>query len=117
MRLLEVDTGSAQVVLKILRGLANEHGQSGRIPYAAFLNKMKQFDLPLGGPNSDRQQMITALKNANPQLGAIIKSVEADGTIVLDKTNEPQDQSAGQAGGPSVDAMAASNSKTLSPKI
>ena len=117
MKLLEVDTGAVQVVLKILRGLANEHGRTGEIPYAAFLNKMRAFDLPLGGPDSDRQQVIAALKNANPQLGAIIKDVKPDGTIVLDKTNEPADQAAGQAGGPAVDAMASSNAKQLSPKL
>lgn len=115
MKLFEVDLGSARVVLKILKGMADEKGGRGEIPYPAFLNKLKQFDLPIGGLNSDRQQMITALKNAIPELGAIIKDVKPDGTIVLDKTNDPANQ-AKKSGGPTVDKMASSNTD-LTPNI
>jgi len=115
MKLFEVDLGSARIVLKVLKGLADRQGGRGEIPYAALLNKLKPYDLPIGGLNSDRQQMIVALKNAIPDLGAIINDVKPDGTIVLDKTNEPADQIK-KTGGSSIDKMASSNTD-LTPNI
>ncbi len=117
MRLFEVDTGAVVPILKVLRGLAANNETSGEIPFATVMNYLKKFDLPLGGLESDRQQVMTALKNSLGPAGEIIKDIKPDGTLVLDKPQDPAQATAAQTAGPSVDAMAASNAKTLSPKI
>lgn len=117
MRLFEVDTGAVIPILKVLRGLAANNETSGEIPFATVMNYLKKFDLPLGGMDSDRQQVMTALKNSLGPAGAIIKDIKPDGAIVLDKPQDPAQATAAQSAGPSVDAMASSNSKQLQPNI
>lgn len=117
MRLFEVDTGAVVPILKVLRGLAANNETSGQIPFATVMNYLKKFDLPLGGMDSDRQQVMTALKNSLGPAGEIIKAINPDGSIVLDTPQDPAQATAAQTAGPSVDAMASSNAKQLQPNI
>lgn len=117
MRLFEVDVGSVRSVLAVLQGQTKKPGSSGEIPYAVVQNLVKSFDLPLGGLNSDRQQMMIALKNAIDPSGDVIKDIKPDGTLILNKPNDPAEVGVGNAGGgSSVDKMAKSNSD-LTPNI
>jgi len=116
MRLFEVDVGSVRTVLTVLQRQASKPGAIGEVPYAVVMRIADQFDLPLGGLQSDRQQMMIALKNAVDPAGDVIKDIKPDGTLVLNKPNEPADVGMGNAGGPSVDQMAKSNS-SITPKI
>jgi len=116
MRLFEVDTGAVVPILKVLRGLAANNETSGIIPFATVMNYLKKFDLPLGGLDSDRQQIMVALKNSLGDAGQIIKDINPDGSIVLDKPEDPAQAQADQSRGPSVDAMASSNTD-LTPNI
>lgn len=104
MKLFELDIGSTKSVLSILQGRSSKENSSGVIPYNTVMNLFKQFDLPLGGPNSDKQQIMTALKNKIDPSGDVIKDVNPDGSLVL---NQPNDQVEPQVkGSPTVNAMA-----------
>jgi hypothetical protein len=120
MRLFEVDLGSARDVLAVLQGLANKEGQSSELPFPVVMNILKPFDLPLGGPDSDRDKMLVALKNSIDPAGDVF-DVKGDGsgTLVLNtKAGGQQDQTepAGSST-PTVDKMAASGAKKLTPNI
>ncbi|NBP00047.1 MAG: hypothetical protein EBU90_07925 [Proteobacteria bacterium] len=117
MRLFEVDASAVIPILKVLRGLAANNDTSGIIPFATVMNYLKKFDLPLGGVDSDRQQIMTALKNALGPSGEIIKSINPDGSLVLDKPDDPAQAGAKASTGPAVDAMAKSNAKNLQPNL
>ena len=117
MRLFEVDTGAVIPILKVLRGLAANNDTSGVIPFATVMNYLRKFDLPLGGVDSDRAQIMTALKNALGPAGEMIKTINPDGSIVLDKPDDPAQAQAQATKGPAVDAMAKSNAKTLEPNL
>ena len=118
MRLFEVDQGSARDVLAVIQGLADKQGQTSELPFPVVMNILKPFGLGISTPDG-----LIALKNAVDPQGDVIKDVSDNGTITLNtKTQDPNaDQKAGadtgKATGPSVDAMAASNSKQLSPNI
>lgn len=118
MRLFEVDVGSVRTVLSVLQGQSKKPGFTGEVPYAVVLNLVKPFDLPLGGLNSDRQQIMIALKNSVDPAGDVIKDIKPDGTLVLNKPNEPANAGAGGngGGGSTVDKMAKSNTD-LTPNI
>lgn len=117
MKLFEIDLGSVRTVLAVLQRQASKPGSVGEVPYAVVMRIADQFDLPLGGLNSDRQKIMIALKNAVDPAGDVIKDIKADGTLVLNKPNEPAEVGNGNVGGSStVDKMAKSNSN-LAPKI
>lgn len=104
MKLFELDIGSTKSILSILQGRSSTENSSGIIPYNVVMNLFKQFDLPLGGPNSDKQKIMTALKNAIDPSGDVIKDVNPDGSLTL---NKPNDQAAPQIkGSPTVNSMA-----------
>lgn len=115
MRLLEVDQGSAREVLAVLQGQADRAGQPSTIPFPAVMKMIRPFGLGISTPDG-----LIALKNAVDPAGDVIADVLDNGSVVL-KTkvqNPNQDQApATDAGGPSVDAMASSNAKQLSPNI
>lgn len=117
MKLFELDLGSVRTVLAVLQRQASKPGSTGEIPYAVVMRIADQFDLPLGGLNSDRQRMMIALKNAVDPAGDVIKDIKPDGTLVLNKPNDPAEVGNGNAGGGStVDKMAKSNTD-LTPNI
>jgi hypothetical protein len=117
MRLFEVDQGSARDVLAVMQGLADKEGQSSELPFPVVMNILRPFGLGISTPDG-----LIALKNAvDPQGDVFDVSDDGKGTIILNtklKDNDPeQGGQDGKAAGPSVDAMASSNSKQLSPNI
>ncbi len=117
MRLFEVDLGSARDVLAVLQGLADKEGQDSQLPFPVVMNLLKPFGLGISTPDA-----LIALKNSVDPTGDVIKDIDAEtGAVTLNTKVQGADQEAGaepgKAAGPSVDAMAASNSKTLSPNI
>jgi hypothetical protein len=119
MKLFEVDTGGARDVMAVLQGLANKPGkeQASELPWPTVQRILKPFALGINTPDG-----LIALKNQVDPNGDVIKSVDSKtGKVTLNTgVQKPEDQAGaepGQATGPSVDAMASSNSKTLSPKI
>lgn len=117
MRLYEVDQGSARDVMAVLQGLANKEGQSSDLPWPVVQNILRPFALGISTPDG-----LIALKNAVDPQGDVIKDISDDGTVTLNtKVQDPNQQQnpadAGKATGPSVDKMAASNSKNIAPKI
>ena len=114
MRLLEVDQGSARDVLAVLQGLANKQGQSSELPFPVVMNMLRPFGLGISTPDG-----LISLKNEVDPTGDVIQDILDNGTVVL-KTKVPSDEKDAQvkkATGPSVDRMAASNAKNLSPKF
>lgn len=111
MKLFELDIGSTKSVLSILQGRSAEKNDSGKVSYEAIMDLFKQFDLPLGGPNSDKQAILTALKNAIDPAGDIIQSINPpdaefpNGSMTLDTPdNNPTQPEV--SGGSSLDNMA-----------
>jgi hypothetical protein len=114
MRLFEVDVGSARDVLAVLQGLADRQGQASELPFPVVMNVIRPFGLGISSPDG-----LIALKNQVDPAGDVIQDILDDGTVVLN-TNTPsqmKDEPAKKATGPSVDKMAASASKKLSPDI
>lgn len=114
MRLFEVDLGSARDVLAVLQGLANREGQPAELPFPVVMNIIKPFGLGINTPDG-----LIALKNEVDPSGDVIDSITDDGTVVLktkNKSDVPDDQ-AELPSGSSVDQMAKSGSKKLSPNI
>lgn len=114
MRLFEVDSGSARDVLAVLQGQANRAGQSSTLPFAVVMKLIKPFGLGISTPDG-----LIALKNAVDPAGDVIADILDNGSVVLN-TNQPspnQQADKTAAGGPSVDSMAASGAKKLSPEI
>lgn len=114
MRLFEVDLGSARDVLAVMQGLADKEGQESKLPFPVVLNILKPFGLGISTPDA-----LIALKNSVDPNGDVIKDVSDDGTITLNTkvqgAETPNDASGStkKPAGPSVDKMAASNSKNL----
>ncbi len=114
MRLFEVDLGSARDVLAVFQGLANKEGQSSELPFPGVMHILRPFALGISTPDG-----LIALKNKVDPAGDVIKDILDNGTVVL-KTNKEsnvQDQPMNQPKGPSVDKMAKSASKKLTPDI
>lgn len=106
MRLYEIETKSMLPILKVLQGLAAKQNDKGAIPFPVVMGHLKSFDLPVGGLESDRQKMMTAIKNEIDPEGNIIKTVNADGSIVLNVPKDPQQAVAAKTPGPDIDQMA-----------
>jgi len=118
MKLFELDIGSTKSILSVLQGQSSKGGSSGTISYNAVMNLFKQFDLPLGGPNSDKQKIITALKNTIDPTGDVIKTVNPDGSIVLNNPNDAASAAPAAPGGSTVDQMASqAANKAINSKI
>jgi hypothetical protein len=115
MRLFEVDLGSARDVLAVMQGLANKNQKASQIPFPVVMNMLRPFGLGISTPDG-----LIALKNSVDPSGDVIKDIDEKGNVTLNtQVQSANDQATtpGKATGPSVDAMAASNSKNLSPKI
>ena len=116
MRLFEVDSGSARDVLAVLQGLANKpgHQQSSELPFPVVMNMIKPFGLGISSPDG-----LIALKNQVDPAGDVIKDILDNGTVVLNtkKDSSVEQQPIKQATGASVDQMAKSGAKNLSPEI
>ena len=115
MRLFEVDLGSARDVLAVMQGLADKEGQESQLPVPVVMNILKPFNLGISTPDA-----LIALKNSVDPNGDVIKDVSDDGTITLNTkvqgAETPKDAAGGaqqKPTGPSVDKMAAANSKNL----
>lgn len=114
MRLFEVDQGSARDVLAVLQGLANKEGQSSELPFPTVMKILQPFNLGISTPDG-----LIALKNAVDSTGDVIQDIKDNGTVIL-KTNQTSQLKPDQVprqDGPSVDRMAASASKKLSPDL
>lgn len=114
MRLFEVDLGSARDVLAVLQGQANKDGQPSSLPFPVVMKMIQPFGLGISTPDG-----LIALKNAVDPAGDVIDSISDNGTVILKTkaTNPDQQQQVASTGGSSVDQMAASGSKKLSPDI
>lgn len=115
MRLFEVDAGSARDVLAVLQGLANKEGQSSELPFPTVMRVIAPFNLGISSPDG-----LIALKNAVDPGGDVIQDITDNGTVILN-TGEPSqlgpDQAQQRKDGPSVDRMASSAAKKLSPNL
>lgn len=114
MRLFEVDRGSARDVLAVMQGLANKEGQSSELPFPTVMKLLRPFGLGISTPDG-----LIALKNEVDPNGDVIQDILDNGTVIL-KTNqesEVQPDKVPRTNASSVDRMASSNSKNLSPKI
>lgn len=114
MKLYEVDIGSARDVLAVLQGQANRRDQPSTLPFPVVMNLLRPYGLGISTPDG-----LIALKNAVDPAGDVIEDVLDNGTLVLKtKAKNPNAaQQVPQGGSTTVDQMAASNSKTLSPKL
>ena len=114
MRLFEVDLGSARDVLAVFQGLANKEGQSSELPFPVVMNILRPFALGISTPDG-----LIALKNEVDPAGDVIQDILDNGTVVLKTDNDSnmQDQPMNQPTGATVDKMAKSASKKLSPDI
>ena len=110
MRLFEVDLGSARDVLAVMQGLADKEGQESKLPFPVVMNILKPFGLGISTPDA-----LIALKNSVDPNGDVIKDIAADGTVTLNTKVQGAEEPAAvkKTAGPSVDKMAASNSKNL----
>lgn len=114
MRLYEVDLGSARDMLAVLQGQADRAGQPSTLPFATVMNLIKPFGLGISTPDG-----LIALKNKVDPAGDVIADILDNGSVVLNTKaqNQNQDPAQKKAAGPSVDAMASSNAKQISPNI
>jgi hypothetical protein len=114
MRLFEVDQGSARDVLAVLQGLANKEGQPSELPFSVVMNILRPFALGISTPDG-----LIALKNDVDPAGDVIQDISDNGAITL-KTKtpgKPKQSQVKQATGPSVEKLASSNSKNLTPDL
>ena len=116
MRLFEVDLGSARDVLAVMQGLADRNQKASQLPFPVVMNVLRPFGLGINTPDG-----LIALKNAVDPNGDVIQDIDDKGNITLNtQVQSANDQATGgqkKATGPSVDKMAAANSKNLAPKI
>jgi hypothetical protein len=114
MRLFEVlDLGSIRSILAVKQGQANSGQQYSQIPFTSLRDELAE----LGISTIDG---LVALKNQVDPTGDVIKDIDTDTGIVTLNTQAqaPGGQETPQkAAGPSVDKMAASGAKKLSPDI
>lgn len=113
MKLFEVDLGSARDILAVLKGQADKKNQPSTIPFPVIMNLLKRLGLGISTPDG-----LIALKNKIDPAGDVIADILDSGAVVLNtKAKNPnQDSSTKQTKGPSIDAMAASNTD-LTPNI
>jgi len=116
MRLREFASseGSAELVLRVLRGLADKDGQPSTLPFSAVLKSIAPFNLGISTPDG----LVKFANDTDPN-GKVLKISQDDKGNVILNTKEKDPEQAGQdmpATGPSVDQMAKSNSD-LSSKI
>lgn len=115
MRLFEVDLGSARDVLAVMQGLADKNQKASQLPFPVVMNVLRPFGLGISTPDG-----LIALKNAVDPAGDVIKDIDDKGNVTLNtKIQSAADQAStpGKATGPSVDAMASSGAKQLSPNL
>jgi len=112
MRLFEVDLGSARDVLAVLQGQANSAGHSSTIPFSAVIRLLAPYDLGISTPDG-----LVALKNAVDPAGDVIQDIDDQGNVILNTGEANPNQPQEPAGSPTVDTMASSNAKQLSPDI
>lgn len=109
MRLFEVDQGDALTALQVLQGLANDANQSSTMRFPEIQRFLTKYNLGIGSPESLKALINTVDPEGN------VATVNDDGSVILTTTvkNPQQDTGVGQPKGPSVDAMAAKNARTL----
>lgn len=114
MRLFEVDLGAARNVLAVLQGRADKSGQHATLPFPVVMNILRPLGLGISTPDG-----LIALKNAVDPAGDVIADIKDDGTVILKtKTDAPASaQTATKGAAPSVDQMARSGAKKLSPDL
>lgn len=114
MRLFEVDIGAARDVLAVFQGLADKNDRPKTIEFRAVMDLIKNFHLGISTPDG-----LIALKNKIDPQGDVIKDITDSGDIILNtkKQDPSQEKSPKQPTGSSVDAMAQSGAKKLSPNI
>lgn len=106
---LSYDAGSLRSALAVRQGQAKKAGQSKELPLSVIKDIAK--DLGFSITNIDT---LKAFKDKIDPAGDVF-DITDKGTIILNKPEAAIMPAKGA--GPSVDAMAASNAKTLSPKI
>jgi hypothetical protein len=114
MRLFEVDMGSARDVLAVIQGQTDRLRDSSTIPFSAVMNLLRPYSLGINSPDG-----LIALKNRVDPAGDVIADVLDNGDIVLN-TNTPGQQADSEpkkSPAPTVDKMAKSGAKKLSPDI
>jgi hypothetical protein len=115
MRLFELeDQGSAELILRNLQGQVNKLDDTSQLPFDSVKKMLEPFDLGVGSPQA-LQKLFRSIDNKQQ----IVDRVLDDGTVILktQKPNQNQEQPIDQGTGPTVDQMASSNAKNLSPKI
>jgi hypothetical protein len=116
MRLREFSSeeGSAQLVLRVLRGLADVDGQPSTQPFPNVMKAISKFNLGISTPDG----LIKWANDVDPNGNTLKISQDDSGNIILNtKEKDPEQPGQGMpTTGPSVDRMAKSNSD-LSPKI
>lgn len=110
MRLFEfasdIDLGSIRTVLATYTRKANAQKADIKMPFAQFLSLIDSDDLPLGGPDSPKADILNALKNFDPTLSNVF-DVDDNGYIIIKSETKPQ-VTTPKGGGPTVDKMASS---------
>lgn len=122
MRLFEINsTGDGRSILSVIQGLANRPGKEipSELPFSSFKNLIKGDEVGIGTPAA-----LVAFKNKEDPTGDVISDIKDDGqgnfTVILNtkkKKDQQQGATVSKPTGPSVDAMASSNSKQLQPNI
>ena len=115
MRLYELDYGSLRDILQILKGLADKSGSSSELPFNSIKGIFRSFDYPIGDGGPESRDLLLKIKNLIDPTGTVIADVTDKAAIILatDTPGENQDAAAKKATGPSVDAMASKNAKTI----
>jgi hypothetical protein len=116
MRLREFSTeGSAQLVLRVLRGLADNEGQPSTLPFPNVLKVIAPFNTGISTPDG----LIKFINDVDPEGNTLSISQDNSGNVILNtKEKDPEKPGVDMPStGPSVDAMASSNSKNLQPNI
>jgi hypothetical protein len=115
MKLFEVDLGAARSVLSILQGMADEHGESAKIPWPRIKNILKRLDI-VGITDVNAKDGLEALKRQEDPEGDVIKDIDDQGNITLNTKvqgmTEPG-QTTGPVSTPTIDKMASSNAKNI----
>lgn len=103
------DIGSLRSALSVRQGQARKSGQSKELPLAVI----KDIARDLGFSITDLATL-KAFKDKIDPTGDVF-DITDKGTVILNKPEAAVVP--GKGGGPSVDAMASSNAKQISPKI
>jgi hypothetical protein len=120
MRLFEVDQGSFRDILKVLQGLADKEKDSSELQYPVVKNILRPFGLSLNTTDA-----MIAFKNQFDPAGDVIDKITPypndpkKYTLVL-KTSKPSQmptQAPPDKNSATIDAMASSGAKKLTPQI